>query len=144
MNRLSCVDERGGSPSVEAAVLVVVVAAVIAMVTALGRLTAAESAVDQAARAAARLASIARDVDAASAGARGEAERVLAAQGIDCAQLAVDVALAGGSTPQGADVVRARITCTVRWSDLGLPVAPGDRPVTAEFISPVDRLRERP
>jgi Flp pilus assembly protein TadG len=147
------VDETGGGPSVEAAILAVVIAVLIAFLLAVGRVTAAEAAADHAARAAARIASVARDPVEAQPAATEEARRVLGEQDLACASLTVTTGLAASpaagdaSTSAGevgAEVVRAVVTCEVRWSDLGLPVASSTRAVVAEFASPVDIYRERP
>jgi Flp pilus assembly protein TadG len=151
---LEPIDETGGAPAVEAAILAVVIGVVIAFVLAAGRVTAAESAADQAARAAARTASIARDPGQAQAAATEEARRVLGEQDLTCDAVTVTVHAAPATGPAGdpaggigagaGGVARAAVTCAVRWSDLGLPGAPGTHEVTAEFTSPFDQYRERP
>ena len=136
--------ERGGAPAVEAALLAVLLATVISFVMAGGRLAAAESAADQAARAAARIASIARDPATAGRHAHDVAQSTLAAQHLTCTQLQVTVDTAGfAAAPEQTGLVRAQVSCAVRWSDLALPGAPGTRTVTATFTSPIDRFRER-
>ena len=136
--------ERGGAPAVEAALLAVLLAIVISFVMAGGRLAAAESAADQAARAAARIASIARDPATAGRHAHDVAHSTLAAQHLTCTQLQVTVDTAGfAAAPEQTALVRAQVTCAVRWSDLALPGTPGTRTVTATFTSPIDRFRER-
>jgi NADPH-dependent 2,4-dienoyl-CoA reductase/sulfur reductase-like enzyme len=138
--------DRGGGPATEAAILAVVVGLLLAFVIAAGRLTAAESAVDHAARAAARLVSVQRDPASGTAAAEAEAHRVLTRQRVACDDLDVSVELDPPATPIGEPaVVHAAVVCVVRWSDLGLPLGlPGTREVSAEFVSPVDRYRERP
>jgi Flp pilus assembly protein TadG len=136
--------ERGGGPATEAAILTVVVGLLLAFAMAAGRLAAAESAVDQAARSAARLASVQRDPTAGRVAAEAESRRVLERQGIVCDHLDVAVDADPASVPIGVQaVMRARVTCAVRWSDLGLPGLPGGREVNADFASPIDRYRER-
>lgn len=136
--------DRGGGPATEAAILAVLVGLLLALTSAAGRLTAAESAVDQAARAAARIASIQRDPALAGDTAGAEARRVLAGQALACVNTAVAVEVDPPAAPIGsATTVRARVTCAVRWSDVGLPGLPGSREVDAAFVSPVDRYRER-
>lgn len=135
--------ERGGSPSVEAAVLTVVVGLLIAFALAGGRLVSAESAVDHAARSAARVASLQRDAASAPTEARRAAELGLSEQGLHCTQMDVDVDVTGFSVPIGtASSVEATVRCSVDWSDLGVPGA-GARTVEASFSSPIDRWRER-
>jgi len=107
-------------------------------------LAAAESAADQAARAAARVASIARDPATAQREAHSTVQATLAAQHLTCTQLRVTVDTGGFAAPlEQTGLVRARVTCAVRWSDLPLPGAPGSRTVIATFTSPIDRFRER-
>lgn len=136
--------ERGGSSSVEAALLAVAVGLLIALGIAGGRLVTAESAADHAARAAARMASLQRDATTAQAAAEQTARESLTDQGLDCDPLAVVVDTSGFARPLGIPAsVRVSVTCGVGWADLGLPGAPGVRVVVAEFDSPIDQLRER-
>jgi Flp pilus assembly protein TadG len=138
------VAERGGAPAVEAALLAVVFGLVIALAIAGGRLVAAESAADHAARAAARIASAQRNATEAERAAEASAQATLTAQGLACVQLQVTVDTTQFARPIGeAGVVRAEVSCSVRWSDLALPGAPGTRAVSAVFTSPIDSLRER-
>ena len=140
---LRSVDERGGSPSVEAALMAILFGVIIMFGIAAGRFVAAESAADQAAFAAARAASIQRDPAAAQAQAQAMAERTLREQGLACTDLTVTVDTSQFSRPLGTPaIVRATVRCDVRWSDLVIP-APGSRAVQAEFASPIDQLRER-
>lgn len=128
----------------EAAILAVMFGVVIAFAIAGGRLISAESAGDQAARAAARAASIERDAGTAQTSARTVAQRTLAEQDLACDSLTVAVDTGQFSRPLGAPAaVTATVTCAVRWSDLAIPGAPGTRTVTAEFVSPIDQIRER-
>lgn len=137
-------EERGGGPSAETAILALMFGLVIAFAVAGGRLVAAESTGDQAARAASRAASIERDADAAQAAARTVAERTLAQQGLACASLTVTVDTSQFGRPLGTPAaVNAVVVCDVRWSDLGIPGAPGTRTVRATFASPIDQIRER-
>ena len=136
--------ERGGGASVEAAILAVTMGVLLSFGLAGGRLVAAESAGDQAARAAARIASAQRDPATAQRAATTAAQRTLAGQHLACAQLTVIVDTSQFNRPLGAPAtVRAEVSCAVRWSDLGLPGAPGTHTVTAVFTSPIDQLRER-
>lgn len=128
----------------EAALLAILMAGVVALLMAGGRLVAAESAAEQAARAAARIATSARDAGSARDRAHRTAEATLAAQGLACSRLTVTVHTDAFAAPLGGTrLVRADVACTVRWSDLALPGAPGNRNVTASFTSSVDRFRER-
>lgn len=138
------VDERGGAPSVEAAVLALAIGLVIVLLLAAGRLVTAESAADHAARAAARIASLQRDPDSARRQASDAARASLTAAGLACDATNVDVDTSEFSRPIGTPaVVRATVTCAVRWSDLGLPTGPATHDVVGDWISPIDQLRER-
>ncbi|MER7433691.1 TadE/TadG family type IV pilus assembly protein [Pseudonocardia alni] len=135
--------ERGGSPSVEAAILAVVFGLLIAFAIAGGRLVAAEAAADHAARAAARAASLQRDPAAATAFARTTADASLAEQGLRCAQLDVDLDTSQFSAPPGTPAsVTASVRCAVDWAELGLP-ASGGPVIESVAASPLDRWRER-
>lgn len=135
--------ERGGSPSVEAAVLAVVLGLLIAFAIAGGRLVAAEAAADHAARSAARVASLHREPDTAAAAAQMAAESSLAVQGLHCADLRVTLDTAGFAAPLGTPAaVTATVRCDVEWSDLGLPGA-STRVIESTAASPIDRWRER-
>jgi Flp pilus assembly protein TadG len=137
--------ERGGGPSVEAALLAVGIGLLIALAIAGGRLASAEAAADQAARSAARVASLQRVPDAAQAAATTAARQSLAEQGLACDALTVVVDTSQLALPLDAvGSVRASVTCAVRWSDLGLPLVTGSHEVAADAVSPIDRLRERP
>lgn len=135
--------ERGGSASVEAAVLTVVFGLLIAFAIAGGRLVTAEAATDHAARAAARAASLQRDPDAALALARTAADSSLAEQHLRCGRLDVAVDTGSFAAPLGTPAsVTATVRCAVDWSDLGLPAA-GGPVVESVAVSALDRWRER-
>jgi Flp pilus assembly protein TadG len=138
-------DERGGGASVEAALLAIGIGLLIALAIAGGRLASAEAAADQAARSAARIASLQRDPDAAQVQATGAARQSLADQGLACDGLTVVVDASQLTRALGAPAaVRATVSCSVRWSDLGLPLVTGPHEIEADAVSPIDRLRERP
>lgn len=135
--------QRGGSASVEAAILALAIGLLIAFAIAGGRLVTAEAAADHSARSAARTASLQRDGGSAEAAADSVARSVLAEQGLRCASLDVTVDSSGFARPPGSPAsVTAVVRCTVDWADLGLPGA-GTRTVEATAVSPIDRWRER-
>lgn len=137
------VDERGGSPSVETAILTAAVGALIVLAIAGGRTVSAEAAVDHAAQSAARIATLHRDAGTATTAAESAARSSLGSQGLRCAALTVAVDTGGFTRPIGTPAtVTATVRCTVDWSDLGLPVA-GQHVVEARFTSAIDRWRER-
>jgi Flp pilus assembly protein TadG len=136
--------EQGGSPSVEAALLIGVLGLLIVFAVAGGRWVAAEAGVDHAARAAARAASLQRDAAGAESAGRRAADDSLADQSLSCAELRVTVDVAGFGVPVGAPAsVRAVVRCGVSWSDLGLPGEATGPVVESEAVSPIDRWRER-
>ncbi|GAA3238181.1 pilus assembly protein [Pseudonocardia petroleophila] len=136
--------ERGGSPSVEAAILAVVIGVLIAFVIAGGRLVTVEAVTDHAARSASRVASLHRDAASAQSAAESTARQILDGQDIRCTALTVRIDTSGFATPLGQPAsVTATVRCDVDWSDLGLPGASGGRSVEASFTSPIDRWRER-
>jgi len=137
--------ERGGSASVEASLLVVVLVVLLGFAIAGGRLVAAEAGTDHAARAAARVASLHRDPTGAAAAARVAADDSLTAQDLRCAALdvALDTGAVGGVVGQPGSVT-ATVRCSVVWSDLGLPSGSVGPVVEAVAVSPVDQWRERP
>lgn len=135
--------ERGGSPSVEAAVLAAVLGLLITFAIAGGRLVSAEAAADHAARAAARVASLQRDPAEADTAATDAALSSLTGQGLHCAGLTVEIDTSGFAGPLGAPAaVTATVRCAVTWSDLGLPGGGGPT-VQAHAVSALDRWRER-
>jgi Flp pilus assembly protein TadG len=130
--------ERGGASSVEAGVLALAVGLILALLLAGGRLVTAESAAHHAAQAAARMASLAREPENATVEATRSAQQTLDAEGLRCASTSVVLAIV---EPEIA--VRAEVTCSVTWSDLGVPGDTGSRDVTAVAVSEIDRMRER-
>lgn len=139
------VGERGGSASVEASLLVVVLVVLLGFAIAGERLVAAEAGTDHAARAAARVASLHRDPTGAAAAARVAADDSLDAQNLRCAALDVvlDTGAVGSMVGQPGSVT-ATVRCSVAWSDLGLPSESAGPVVEAVAVSPVDQWRERP
>ncbi|WP_275293507.1 TadE/TadG family type IV pilus assembly protein [Amycolatopsis sp. La24] len=128
-----------GSVSVEVAVLLLVVVAVGLLIVAGARVGSAQQAVDDAATAAARAASIARGSAAESAGENAARARLRSA-GVACADVSVVVEVTS-MAPGHVGTTRARVACSVRLSDLALPLPVGARIVTSTFGSPVDPYR---
>jgi Flp pilus assembly protein TadG len=108
-----------------------------------GRLVHAGGAVAQAAGDAARQASIARTAGQARAAATASALATLRQKGLHCSpQVTLDVAAFSRRAGQGATVT-ARVSCTVRMSDIALLGIPGSRTVTKTHRSPLDPYRGR-
>jgi Flp pilus assembly protein TadG len=140
---MSDTSERG-SATLELAIIGPALIVLLAVVIAAGRIQVAGGAVEQAAAAGAREASIARTPAAAAAIAEAAATRVLTQQDLDCAALTVTTDTSGYAVPVGqVGQVAATVTCVVPLSDLGVPVLPGARTLTAQSTSVLDRYRER-
>lgn len=122
--------------SVEMIVLIPVLFAFVLLIVAGGRYVQRQGQVDSAARDAARAASLAR-----SAGeARSAADQAIAAS-IDLgASQCAPASLAGTSFVAGGQV-SVSISCTVRWSDLGLVGLPGSTTVRGRSVAPLDVYR---
>jgi hypothetical protein len=76
--------------------------------------------------------------------AEAAATRVLTQQDLDCAALTVTTDTSGYAVPVGqVGQVGATVTCVVPLSDLGVPVLPGARTLTAQSTSVLDRYRGR-
>lgn len=133
-----------GSATLELAILGPALIVLLAVVIAAGRIQVAGGAVEQAAAAGAREASIARTPAAAAAIAEAAATRVLTQQDLDCAALTVTTDTSGYAAPVGqVGRVGATVTCVVPLGDLGVPVLPGARTLTAQSTSVLDRYRGR-
>ena len=140
---MSGTSERG-SAALELAIIGPALIVLLAVVIAAGRIQVAGGAVEQAAAAGAREASIARTPAAATAIAEAAATRVLTQQDLDCAALTVTTDTSGYAAPVGqVGQVGATVTCVVPLSDLGVPVLPGARTLTAQSTSVLDRYRGR-
>jgi Flp pilus assembly protein TadG len=137
LRRLSVAGDAGSSTA-EAALLTPLLVAVLLLVVLCGRLVTAKMDLQAAASAAARSASIARSDPAARAEADRTARETLAARGVTCQQVTVNVST-GGLRPGGA--VTVTVACTVPLADLALLAVPGSRTVQATASSPVDVWR---
>ncbi|MGB8020607.1 MAG: TadE/TadG family type IV pilus assembly protein [Candidatus Nanopelagicales bacterium] len=130
--------DDAGSLTVELVVLAPAVLALLALVIAGGRAAIASQAVAQAASQAARDASLQATPAAATTAARSRADSVLAGQGLGCDRRSVAVNAAALANPPGRPgQVNVTLTCTVTWSDLGLP-GPGSRTLSSTGTAPVD------
>ena len=133
-----------GSASIEMAVLAPAVIALFVTLMIAGRTITARQAMEAAAFDGARTASLARDADTAQARARAAATETLAAQGLNCATLRVDVNTDGFAVPVGQPAtVSVTITCDADFSDIALPGMPGGATYRASFVSPLDQYRGR-
>lgn len=131
-------DERGGSPGVEALLLVPALVLLICVVVAAGRISAADIAVDSAADAAARAASLERG----PVHARQVAVEIATARLVEqCLNPRVEVSVPMVSVGRPSTVTTS-VSCDVSWTGLLLPL-PGSRTFTAAGSSPVDTYRAR-
>lgn len=136
--------ERGLTESVELAMLLPVLLLVILLAVAGGRIALAQGAVQQAASDAARAASLTRTAGEAAAAAGTATAASLTGQQTACQSVAVTADTSGFAVPVGAPaVVRVTVACQVTFADLGVPMLPGSKQVTATMVSPLDHHRER-
>jgi Flp pilus assembly protein TadG len=134
--------ERGNAV-VEAAILAPVLILFLAGLLTGARIRGASAAVSQAAADAARQASIARTPAQARIAAATSALATLRDKGLHCTPR-VSLDLSGFAQPVGQPAtVTARVTCTVRLSEVAAPGFPGSRTVTKIHRSPLDSFRAR-
>jgi Flp pilus assembly protein TadG len=116
----------------------------LGLVIVAGRIATAGSAVEQAAASAARAASIARDARGAEAAAQRSARDSLRDQGVACQPLTSSLDVGGFAVVVGSPAsVTVRLRCTVALADISVPGMPGQRTITAQMTSPIDRFRGR-
>ena len=131
-------DERG-SMSLELALLAPILVVIMLLVVMLGRLVLANQSVGDIAADAARAASTASSSATATSAANAAASSELAAHGITCAPLSVDVDTvnftAGGS-------VTVHVACTTSLGGLSLLRVPGSETLSAQSSAPIDLYRE--
>ncbi|MBK7623484.1 MAG: pilus assembly protein [Kineosporiaceae bacterium] len=133
-----------GSASVETVILAPALLMFLTLTIYGGRVAMARQAVHAAAADAARTASIARTQSAATGTAQVSATATLAAEGLRCTALQVNLDTAGFAVAVGTPAtVSATVSCTVDLSDLVAPGVPGSRQVVATVTSPLDTFRER-
>lgn len=136
--------DRAAEP-LETAIMVPVVLLFCGLIAVGGAVALARLAVQHAAFEAARTASLARTPAEASSQAQRSAQDSLDhAVGVNCASSSVSVDTAGFGLPVGTDaIVTARVACTISLDVLGFDNVMGERHITAEASSPLDRYRER-
>jgi len=136
-------DQRGAA-SVELVVLVPVLVLLLGLLIAGGRLWFARATVVEASQAAARAASLARSSGEARDAGRRVAQRVLATDGLSCADESVSVDTSAFGVAVGTPAtVTAAITCRVPFADLSLPGMPGSITVRSTGAAALDTYRAR-
>lgn len=136
---------EGGSATLELALWATPVVLVIGFALGAGRVVMADGQVEQVAAEAARAASLARTPAEAISDGTVAGLQSLAQYGWTCAGGgSVIVNPAGFGVPVGqVGRVTVDVACTVPLSDLGIPLLPVSRTLTASAVSPVDTYRER-
>ena len=135
-------DDRG-SESVELAILLPVAMLVLAMLVVGARIALAGDRISGVAGIAAREASLARSAGAAELLATAAATEALTQRDLHCSDVLVLVAGAGLAGPPGAvGTVTVEVSCTVRFSDVGIEGLPGTRTLRDSATSPLDPARD--
>ena len=143
--RASAARGDAGSITLEVAILAPALLLLLGLLIFAGRVGVARSAVEHSAAVAARDASMARTADAARVAASDAMLRELASQDIDCSSASLAVDTTGFAVPLGQPaVVQVTVTCVVSIADLAIAGLPGERVLTASFVSPLDAHRARP
>lgn len=138
------IGERGDSGPIQVVMLAGVLVLFLFGVFWVGRFIIAEGALDEVARNAARAASLGPDAATGQAAAYTAAEETLAAQGLNCVGVDLDVDTSGFAAPIGQPAqVAVTVSCTVSNADLAFPGIPGDVQISAAFTSPIDSYRSR-
>lgn len=141
---MTSLDRERGSLTVEMVIWAVPLLLILSIIIGAGRVGLANNAVDQIAHDVARIASIARTGTQAQNDATAAAAELLAAQGLECTQLSIDVDTSGFAAPVGTPAqVNVTISCTVRLDDLLIPGAPGTSTLTGNASRIIDTYRER-
>lgn len=143
--RASAARGDAGSITLEVAILAPALLLLLGLLIFAGRVGVARSAVEHSAAVAARDASMARTADAARVAASDAMLRELGSQNLDCSSASLAVDTTGFAVPLGQPaVVQVTVTCVVSIADLAIPGLPGERVLTASFVSPLDAHRARP
>ncbi len=127
-----------GSAATEVVILVPMAVLMVGFMIMVGRLSTTNQDITSASRDAARAASVRQFPGAATADGTAAATATLAARGISCETLVIDIDTANF---QPGGQVTATVTCTIGLADvvgLGLP---GSKTVTATSIAVVDSYR---
>jgi Flp pilus assembly protein TadG len=134
-----------GSAAIEVAILMPMFLALFTGGVVLGRTGTALSAVEMAAYDGARTASLARDAGTAQTLAATAVRSSLDNQGYSCVGgPEIEVDTSGFAEPVGTPAsVTVTVTCQVSYTDIDLLGLTTDRPLSADFVSPLDQYRTR-
>lgn len=135
-------NERGLSPSVEAAIIIPGLVLIVGLVIVLARIVLVKQAIQTVAEGAARAASLSRGIGAGESAARN----FIADQSeqLGCLDLEQRLDLSGLAAPVGtAAETKVELRCTFSLADVVSPVFPWQYTVTVTAISPIDRYRSR-
>jgi Flp pilus assembly protein TadG len=133
-----------GSSAIEAAILAPALIAILMFAIAAMRIEVASQSVDSAAHDAARAASISNTATEAKQAALKTADARLAAQGLQCRTLDVNVDVSQFGRPVGTvAAVTVTIVCVVELRDVAVPGMPGSKTLTSRFVSYLDQYRSR-
>ena len=134
-----CLGDERGSLALEVVVLTPVLVLVLWLVGVLAlRTMVAHAQTDSAARDAARAASLERSAAAAQQAAEAAAARSLQQARRSCQAIHVTTDTRQ-FRPGGA--VQVTVVCTIRLTDLGLLLLPGDKTTSASYTVPIDLNR---
>lgn len=138
------VEWQRGSAVVQLAILTPALLAFVLLVIAAGRIWLAKQAVDAAAFDAVRTASIARDAQAATSGARSTALATLGSRQLHCVRSQVTVDTAGFAVEVGTSAtVQVTLRCELNLADIALPGLPSTMTLSSNAGSILDQFRER-
>lgn len=136
-------DHRGAAAT-ELAILIPGFLLILGLTIAGGRLWFARTTVVEAAQSAARAASLERTATSARASGHEAGARSLQTAGLACANTSVQLDTGAFASPVGVPgTIEARVTCTVRLSDLGLPFLPGSTRLEGTATTALDTYRAR-
>jgi Flp pilus assembly protein TadG len=141
-------DREAGNAALELVILAPALIFLIALIIAAGRVSTAENSISSAAADAARQASLQVNPSAAVPAGQDSADAALAADGLHCSLLTVDVdpfAVNGGFRAEVGQpaAVTATVTCDVSFAQIIAPGLPGSETLQAKATSPLDPFRER-
>lgn len=144
MTRRARRNDRGGGSAIELILVITAVLAILGLLVASGRYALAKTAISGAAGEAARAAAISRTAGEAQQTGRQAAITNLTSRGVECVTTSVDIDTRAFNKPAGTPgTVTAHVSCSIRYSDLILPGAPGGTTLKGSAVEPLDTYRSR-